>query len=96
MSNIKKGKIGDYTQKDIKAHAKYIKENPGCDTWGTMDGLRIPFPLIKTPHLIAIVKWIHDHPESYNKVTREKMERLLAEKVDKNSIGGVLYGANER
>lgn len=83
-------KYGSYTMQDVIKQRKYVKNNPGCEVWGTMQGLRIPFHMIALDHLIAIVKWIHEHPESYPTETRHKMENLLAER-QKDGIAGVLF-----
>lgn len=83
-------KYGSYTMKDVIKHRKYIKNNPGCEVWGTAQGLKIPFHMLALDHLIAIVKWIHEHPESYPEATRRKMENLLASR-QKDTIAGIIY-----
>lgn len=83
---------GDYSVKDIKAIMKYRKEHPDVPVWGTMGGLRIPFPLLKISHLQAIIKWIKDNPESYDISTLHMMENVLAEHLaKKGDMGKVLY-----
>jgi len=79
-----------YTEKDKKKIAAYLRKHPTVETWGTIDGLKIPFHMLKTDHLINIVRWIHDNPKSYSEDTRIKMENLLAER-QKDGIAGIIY-----
>ena len=84
--------ISSYTEEDIKTAEDYLEKHPKAQYWQTMDGLRIPFHMIKDDHLKNIRKYLQIHGKHYHPKVIAKMDKLWKQRFASTPAGKVLYG----
>ena len=47
--------MAGYSDKELKAHKKYIDKHPYCDIWTTETGQKIPFIMLNEDHLNNVI-----------------------------------------
>lgn len=82
-----------YTDKDIEEIEKYKQRYPNARTWTTLEGLSIPFKLIKDDHLKNIKKFMDKNFDHYgNRPVYKVLNKEWKKRFITTSAGEVLFG----